>query len=140
MDRPDRLPAFQLRIWSNADGSSSVIADDTPPRTDPIATPANVRRMGVAPPRPTEPSAYTTTVATTAPRNANQMYDQMLVRPNTATAITTANPAPALTPRIPGSASGLRVMAWISAPAIPSAAPTSRPSTVRGTRSSRTIT
>ncbi len=55
-------------------------------------------------------------------------------------ASTTANAAPALMPRIPGSASGLRVTPCISAPAAPSAAPTSSPSSVRGTRSSRTIT
>ena len=40
---------------------------------------------------------------------------------------------------MPGSASGLRVTPCISAPAAPSAAPTSSPSSVRGTRRSRTI-
>ena len=52
---------------------------------------------------------------------------------------TTASAAPASTPRRPGSASGLRVTPCISAPARPRAAPTPRPSSVRGTRSSRTI-
>ena len=41
---------------------------------------------------------------------------------------TTNSAAPALTPRMPGSASGLRVTPCISAPATPRAAPTSRPS------------
>ena len=48
-------------------------------------------------------------------------------------------PRPASTPRSAGSASGLRVTPCITAPARPSAAPTSRPTTVRGTRSARTM-
>ena len=44
-----------------------------------------------------------------------------------ATAKVTAKDAPAFTPRMPGSASGLRVKAWISAPHTPSAGPTTRP-------------
>jgi hypothetical protein len=59
--------------------------------------------------------------------------------PSTEIASTTANAAPALMPRIPGSASALRVTPCISAPAAPSAAPTSSPSSVRGRRRSRTI-
>ena len=47
---------------------------------------------------------------------------------------TTASAAPAFTPRMPGSASGLRAMPCMPAPASPSAAPISRPATVRGTR------
>lgn len=58
--------------------------------------------------------------------------------PNASIPITTASAAPALTPSRPGSASGLRVWPWISAPARPSAAPTSTPSRVRGIRSDRT--
>src|SRR5918998_2967156 len=53
---------------------------------------------------------------------------------------TTKKAAPASTPRMPGSASGLRVWPCISAPASPSAIPTPIPSTVRGTRSERTTT
>ena len=52
---------------------------------------------------------------------------------------TTNSAAPALTPRMPGSASGLRVTPCITAPANPSATPTSSPTIVRGTRSDRTI-
>ncbi len=40
---------------------------------------------------------------------------------------------------MPGSARGLRIVPCISAPAAPRAAPTSSPSSVRGTRRSRTI-
>ena len=48
--------------------------------------------------------------------------------------ITTASEAPLETPRMPGSASGLRVTACIVAPASASAAPTRTASTVRGMR------
>ena len=47
---------------------------------------------------------------------------------------TTASDAPELTPRMPGSASGLRVTPCITAPDSPSAAPTSSASSVRGIR------
>ena len=53
--------------------------------------------------------------------------------------ITTNSAAPALTPRMPGSASGLRVSPCIIVPATPSAAPTSRPTIDAGTRNVRTI-
>ena len=48
--------------------------------------------------------------------------------------VTTASEAPMLTPRTPGSASGLRVTPCMTAPARPSAAPTSTASSVRGIR------
>ena len=48
--------------------------------------------------------------------------------------ITTASDAPDSTPKIPGSASGLRVTACMVPPAIASDAPASSPSTVRGSR------
>ena len=67
------------------------------------------------------------------------MYAEMLVTSAIAIAATMASAAPALIPRIPGSASGLRVSPCMSAPASPSAAPTSRPMSVRGTRRSVTI-
>jgi hypothetical protein len=51
---------------------------------------------------------------------------------------TTARDAPALMPRIPGSASGLRATPCRAAPAEARAAPTSSPTTVRGTRESTT--
>jgi hypothetical protein len=49
--------------------------------------------------------------------------------------MTTNRAAPALTPRMPGSASGLRARPCITAPPTPSAAPASRPTAVRGIRS-----
>lgn len=72
--------------------------------------------------------------------NANQTYPVSEVTPKKLIAETTAAAAPALTPSRPGSASGLRVRACITAPERPSAAPTISPSTVRGTRTSRTRT
>src|SRR5918998_521414 len=54
-------------------------------------------------------------------------------------ATTTASEAPASTPRMPGSARGLRVTPCIRPPARPSAMPTPSPSSVRGTRRLRTI-
>ncbi len=54
--------------------------------------------------------------------------------PKNAMPMTTASDAPMLTPRMPGSASGLRVTPCITAPDSPSAAPTSTASTVRGIR------
>ena len=50
-----------------------------------------------------------------------------------------ATAAPALMPRIAGSASGLRVSPCSNAPVRPSATPTISPISVRGTRSSRTV-
>src|SRR5690625_1967972 len=47
---------------------------------------------------------------------------------------TTAAAAPAFRPRMPGSASGLRVMPCIAAPAVAKEAPTAMPATVRSSR------
>ncbi|CAB4885373.1 unannotated protein [freshwater metagenome] len=69
--RPANEPAPQNRILAKASGSSSSIPEVTPPSTAPRAIPESVKRIGVAPARPTEPSAYTATVARTAPTNAN---------------------------------------------------------------------
>lgn len=65
---------------------------------------------------------------------ATQIIDVCVHNPNHAMPITTASEAPMLTPRMPGSAKGLRVTPCITAPARPSAAPTSIASTVRGMR------
>ncbi len=103
-----------------------------------IAVPASASRTGVAPPRPAVPITYTATDASAAPMNANHTELAAPASPSES-AITTAAEAPALTPSRPGSASGLRVSACISAPATPIAAPTAIPSSVRGTRRLRMI-
>ena len=69
----------------------------------------------------------------------NQTYPASVPTPKTEIASTTPNDAPALMPRMRGSARGLRVSAWNSTPATASASPTARPSAVRGIRSSRTM-
>ncbi|MDQ1014599.1 hypothetical protein QFZ43_001148 [Streptomyces afghaniensis] len=90
-------------------------------------------------PRPMLASPNTTTPATAAPRNANQMYWNGSESPNTAITVTTANEAPEFTPSRPVSAIGLRVYPWISAPPTPRATPATIASTVRGTRTVRTM-
>ena len=82
---------------------------------------------------------YTRMVVAAAPMKANQMYWVIPAMPNTPTPTVTASPAPALTPRTPESASGLRVSAWISAPARAKAAPVTMAMTVRGNRWSQTM-
>ena len=59
--------------------------------------------------------------------------------PSTVTATAAASAAPALTPGMPGSASGLRVTPCMTAPASPSDTPPMSPIRVRGPRTSRTI-
>ena len=62
-------------------------------------------------------------MATPAPTNAAPVISQS---PAAGTRLITRmapSPAPPVTPRIPGSASGLRQTAWITAPATASAAP-----------------
>ena len=98
------------------------------------AAPASASLSGVAPPRPSEPTAYTKTAATAAPTIATQMNAAGEASPKNAMPVTTNSDAPVVTPRMPGSASGLRVTPCMTAPARPSAAPTIIASTVRGTR------
>ena len=69
-----------------------------------------------------------------APANANQMYADRSETPKNEIASTIANDAPALMPRMPGSASGLRVSPCMQAPASPSAPPMTRARQVRANR------
>ena len=98
------------------------------------AAPARASFRGVGPPRPSEPTAYTKAAARAAPAIATQMYDVGSASPRKAMPTTTNSAAPAVTPRMPGSARGLRVTPCITAPETARAAPTSIASTVRGTR------
>ncbi len=100
--------------------------------------PASTRRTGLVPVSRAWPRRNTAMPARPAPRKAQPRYWPMLARSNSATPTITASAAPALIPSRPGSASGLRVSACISAPATPSAAPASSATRVRGRRSSRT--
>lgn len=98
--------------------------------------PASASRTGVALRLP--PRNQTSAPTAAAPRKANHTYPLRLVTPKKVMAVTTAADAPALMPSSPGSASGLRVSAWSTAPASPRAAPASSPSRVRASRSSTT--
>ncbi|CNT56645.1 Uncharacterised protein [Salmonella enterica subsp. enterica serovar Bovismorbificans] len=77
--------------------------------------------------------------AISAPLNAMKSCSSGVEKPNSAAPSTMAKLAPLLTPRIPGSASGLRVSVCMSAPARPNAPPASNPASVRGKRASRTM-
>src|SRR5699024_9972880 len=81
-----------------------------------------------------EPMRYTPSAVRPAPRIATWMNAVAVVSVNQAMPITTAREAPVVTPRMPGSAIGLRVTPCITAPETASPAPASRASRVRGMR------
>ena len=112
---------------------------DRPSSTAASATPASVRRTGLSWPPPWLPVKATTSEAASAPQKAIASCSEGEVNPNSAAPSTMAKLAPELTPRMPGSASGLRVRVCIRAPARPSAPPASSPASVRGSRASSTI-
>ncbi len=116
----------------------STMNDVTAPRSADTAAPARASGTGLAVPLPATVTEKTTTLATTAPARANQTVAPVLVTPKTYTPSTTASPAPEETPNRPGSASGFRVCPCMSSPAIPSAAPTAAPMSVRGMRDPQT--
>ncbi len=138
MSRPASEPTCHNRTTSSVAASRTRIVEVRPLSTAETAVPASASRTGpeLAPRRP---SAYTTSEATAAPAKENHTYPRGESTPSRAIAHTTAQAAPELTPRMPGSASGLRVNACISVPASPSATPAARPTSVRGSRRSRTI-
>ena len=100
------------------------------------AVPARASLSGVVP--PTEPIPNTRKVVTAAPSVARTRYCSAVVMPRNAMPHTTASDAPEFTPRIEGSAMGLRVTICMSRPLTPNAAPASRQNMRRGTRSSTT--
>ena len=65
------------------------------------------------------PRKYTITIATAPPANANHTYAQIRVRPTSPIATVIASAAPAFTPRICGSPSGLFINRWMSSPPPP---------------------
>src|SRR5699024_11911925 len=96
-----------------------------------VAAPAKVSLSGVGPSRPSEPMRYTPTAVRPAQTIATWVNAVAVVRVNQAMQITTAREAPVVTPRIPGSAPGLRVAPCITAPESASPTPTRRESQVR---------
>ena len=136
---PATEPAFQNRSAFSDFWSDSATAVVIAARNTVIPCPARASVSGLPAPRPMLASPNTTTPATAAPRKANQTYWNGSANPNTAITDTTANEAPEFTPSRPVSAIGLRVYPWISAPPTPSAMPATIASTVRGTRTVRTM-
>ena len=64
-------PTAQNRYWSSvAEFNRSIAAVNDPSRAD-RAAPAMASFTGVAPPRPMDPSTYTTNPAAAAPTKAN---------------------------------------------------------------------
>ena len=100
-----------------------------------VAAPAKTSLRGVAPPLPSEPMPKTKMAVNSAPMSANQMNALAVEMLKNAIPMTTASAAPVLTPRMLGSAIGLRVTDCMSAPATPSAAPHMKLKIVRMTRS-----
>ena len=134
MSRPATEPAVQnrmsLRLCVLVSTMPLVSAEHTAPSADPPSTTV----IGVDP-RLRALSAKTSTTAIVAPRKPTPTATSTGSEPNTAVAAATASAAPGAMPIRFVSASGLRVCPWSRAPAVPSAEPASRPSSVRGTRS-----
>ena len=100
-------------------------------------TPIRISRSEVVPCR--HASRKIATVMPTAPAKVTTGSSRSgTVSTCTITTIA-ASAAPALMPSKPGSASGLRITAWQTAPATPSAVPSSTAITARGRRSPVTI-
>ena len=138
VSRPASDPTIQKRYSSSVLVSKISTALVSEMSMAVRTAPASASRIALGPSRP-EPSTRTSTAVAPAPASAKTAYPVADPTPRSEMAITTAKAAPALMPRVPGSASALRVVPCISAPAAPSAAPTSSPSSVRGTRRSRTM-
>ena len=107
--RPATEPTFQKRIWSRELASISTKAEVAAPITADNAAPPSTRFNGLTWPFPAAASAKTATVASPAPMNATTADPVTLVTPRNVNDTTTASAAPADTPKIPGSANGLRV-------------------------------
>ncbi|GAA1655935.1 hypothetical protein GCM10009744_55680 [Kribbella alba] len=137
--RPATEPTAQKRYPSKVSASSSTIADVTAPNIAATAAPVKANPTGVAP-LPREANRCTPKVAANAPANAHHTADPTDSTTPTCSPSTTATAAPALTPKIPGSARALRVCPCISAPATPRHAPINNATTALGNRRLRTIT
>ena len=101
-----------------------------------IAMPASTIRTGAAP--ATEAIAPISSAPRTTPTNATAIVDAPGATEAYALVTVTASVPPAVSPRVAGSASGLRVIAISRTAAAPSAAPATTPETARGSRTSRT--
>ena len=129
--RPAIEPAFQNRMRSRLSSFVNTMALVMALSTADKAVPPSKILTGLMP-----LNENTMMVAIMAPTNAAITVPATLVTCKKVNDTTTANAAPALMPKIPGSASGFRVWPWINVPAVPKAAPTTMPRIVRGIRRS----
>ena len=83
-------------------------------------------------------SPRTSAKAATAPTAAARVISPAPASGTQVTTQTAANPAPAVAPTRPGSASGFRQTAWTATPATARAAPPTSAASTRGSRVSRT--
>src|SRR5438067_3888298 len=120
------------RCWTNVCMAVSRLATATPARINDAVDRAR---------SPVAPTVYVTSTAPKAPTKAASgtgLNAEAAESPDTM-AIVAPSPAPAATPSSYGAANGLRKTPWYDAPAMASMAPTKRPSTTRGSRSSQMI-
>ncbi|MNC33957.1 hypothetical protein D3C75_823690 [compost metagenome] len=103
------------------------------------AAPASTNRAGVNPPLAKDPIPYTIAAPAPAPTNAYRIRLMNGRFGINAKQSASAKPAPELMPISPESASGLRVIPCIIAPATAKLAPIITPPSTRGSRSSRII-
>ena len=122
---PATSPASQVRMASSVCSSRiNTVAVIDEANAD-IATPHSVTFIGVRPVRPDEENVSTSKKSAAAPAAAIRGRPNGSDSPR-ALVSTTASAAPAFSPRICGSPSGLRITDCSSTPATPSAAPVTR--------------
>ena len=109
MSRPAMEPTVQKRIRSRLFESVSTKAEMIAWSTAFIAAPPRMSVIGLTLPPETDARAKTTAVAIQAPPKAQSEVAQVPDTLNRAKEMTTARAAPEAMPRMPGSASGLRV-------------------------------
>ena len=119
---PAKSPASQVRRASRVCSSRIRTAAVTDEANADSATPHSVTFMGVSPVRPDEENISTSKNSAAAPAAATSGRPNGSVIPSTLVS-TTASAAPAFSPRICGSPSGLRITDCSRTPATPSAAP-----------------
>lgn len=132
-------PASQNRKSVYTSGWLSNKNEVTEPTTADQAAPTSTIRSGSWRPRQAREAEVTNNPETRAPTSATSRIVPDGNAPSTTMAPATAAEAPALTPRMPGSAIGLRVRACTNNPAMPRAAPATRATTVRTARMPHTI-
>ena len=133
--RPPTVPTCQNRKLSIVFRSVSRMPEVQLDTAAVSAAPAIASLTGVAPSRPSEATRARRPSAIAAPEEREPDVAPRGRRPRgTRSPAPSRSDAPALMPRMPGSASGLRVSPCMQAPARPSAAPTASAEQVRPNR------